>query len=48
MPVRTPALFQIEEGLPSIRGRRSPNLKDAGYDRSVAVCFECWRRGAQA
>lgn len=53
MPVRTralfqPALFQMEEGLPSIRGRRSPNLKDAGYDRSVAACFECWRRGARA
>src|SRR5260370_1205191 len=47
MPARTPALFQMEEGLPSIRGRRSPNLKDAGYDRSVAACFECWRRGAE-
>jgi len=44
----TPALFRIEEGLPSIRGRRSPNLIDAGCDRSVAACFECRRRGAQA
>ena len=41
MPVRAPALFRIEEGLPSIRGRRSPNLKDAGQDRLVAACFEC-------
>ena len=48
MPVRTPALVQLEEGLPSIRGRRSPNLKDAGHDRSAAACFECWRRGARA
>ena len=40
MPVRTPALLQIEQGLPSIRGRRSPNLKDAGYDRSVAACSD--------
>src|SRR5438270_5719644 len=28
----TPALFRIEEGLPSIRGRSSPNLIDAGCD----------------
>ena len=47
-PVITPALFRIEEGLPSIRGRRSPNLKGAGYHRSVAACFECCRRGARA
>jgi hypothetical protein len=46
--VITPALFRIEEDLPSIRGRRSPNLKGAGYHRSVAACFECCRRGARA
>ena len=39
MPVRTPALFQIEESLPSIRGRRSPNLKAAGYERAkIVIC----------
>ena len=48
MPVRTPAPFQIEEGLPSIRGSRSPNLKDAGYDRSVAACFECLAARSQS
>jgi hypothetical protein len=48
MPVRTPAPLQIEESLPFIRGRRSPNLKDAGYDHSVTACFECCRREARA
>ena len=39
MPVRTPALFQIEESLLSIRGRRSPNLKAAGYERAkIVIC----------
>jgi hypothetical protein len=53
MPAMTPALFRIEEGSTAIRGRSSPKLKDAGYDRSVGACFErapatCWRATASS